>query len=163
MHAPLRPHAIRRYDADDAAGCLSVFDSNVPDFFVPHERADFAAFLGELPGPYFVLVDQAGVIVGCGGYALVPGTGQADLCWGMVRRDLHRLGLGRRLTEVRIGEAVKDAAVAFILLNTSQHTRTFYERLGFVCTSVTADGYSPGLDRCEMRLDVGPRERSGSR
>lgn len=145
----------RDFTPGDFAACLAVFNSNVPEYFRDGERDDFVAFLEALPGPYLVLVDPAGVIVGCGGYARVAGTGRADLCWGMVSRSVHRKGLGKRLTRARIDRILEDPTVTEVVLNTSQHTVGFYERLGFETVSVIRDGYAPGLDRCDMRLAVG--------
>lgn len=146
----------RDYTTADRHGCLAVFDSNVPEFFVPAEREQFAAFLDALPGPYLVVEGEAGVILGCGGYAVTPGTTTADLCWGMIRREQHGTGLGRLLTALRLERVRSDAAVEAVALNTSQHTRGFYEHLGFRTEQVTPDGYAPGLDRCDMRLILRP-------
>ncbi|HEX8430709.1 MAG TPA: hypothetical protein VF625_05455, partial [Longimicrobium sp.] len=63
---------VRDYTTADRDPCLAVFDSNVPDFFVPAERGEFAAFLDALPGPYLVVESAAGTVVGCGGYAVAP-------------------------------------------------------------------------------------------
>jgi len=143
----------RSFDRGDREACLALFDSNVPDFFHEGERPEFEAFLDDLPGPYLVLL-RDGAIVACGGYALHDRATAADLCWGIVRRDLHGRGFGRELTEGRIARAVADPRVTEIALKTSQHTVGFYERLGFVTLSVEIDGYGPGLDRCEMRRAV---------
>jgi len=146
---------IRPYTPADLDACLAVFDTNVPRYFIPKERDAFRAFLEELPGPYIVLLDGDGTVVACGGHAMNDDEpGRADLCWGMVRQEKHRKGLGRRLIHARIDAAKRDASVRSIALNTSQHTTGFYERFGFRITEVERDGYGPGLDRCEMRLDV---------
>lgn len=143
---------VREYTPQDRGPCLAVFDSNVPEYFRDFERESFAAFLDDLPGPYLVIEDDDGAIVGCGGYAVVPETRAADLCWGMVRRSLHGTGLGRLLTDARLDRIRRDPAAEAVALNTSQHTRGFYERRGFVTEKVTPDGFAPGLDRCDMRL-----------
>lgn len=145
---------VREYTAPDRSACLAVFDSNVPDFFVPSERADFAAFLDALPGPYLVVVDQTGLVMGCGGYAVEPGTTTADLCWGMVSRERHRTGLGRLLFQARLERIRSDPAAKDVALNTIQHTRGFYERLGFYTERVLPNGFGPGMDRCDMRLEL---------
>ena len=145
----------RDFTAADREACLAVFDSNVPDYFHDAERVEFAAFLAALPGPYLVLVDTDGVVVGCGGYARVAGTGRADLCWGMVSNSAHGKGLGRALTQARIDRVLADPTVTEVVLNTSQHTVGFYERLGFETVAVIPDGFAPGLDRYDMRMSVG--------
>lgn len=144
----------RPYLPGDLGACLGVFDSNVPRFFTPEERKEFVSFLRALPGPYFVLRMEDREIVACGGHALRPEAGVGDLCWGMVRRDLQGRGLGAALLRLRIGALRADPGVRRIELNTSQHTVGFYEGLGFLVVDVEADGYAPGLDRCEMRLDL---------
>lgn len=146
---------IRTFTAADLDACLDVFDSNVPRFFTEEERPLFADFLADLPGPYFVLEMEDGSVGGCGGYAVNAEDRSADLCWGMVRRELHGRQLGRALTEMRVDAAVKDPSVDVIALNTSQHTRGFYEHLGFEVVEIVEDGYAPGLHRCEMRMRTG--------
>ena len=144
----------RQYTPADLEACLEVFDTNVPRFFRAEERHGFATFLQNRPGPYYVVVDAFGSVLGCGGYAVRLGAGVADLCWGMVRRDRHGLGLGRMLAQLRVNEIRRESGVAAIALNTSQHTTAFYEALGFRTTRVERDGYAPGLDRHEMVLDL---------
>jgi ribosomal protein S18 acetylase RimI-like enzyme len=146
----------REYRTADFQPCLEVFDSNVPEFFRVEEREEFTAFLKALPGPYLVVPDATGQVVGCGGYAVPQGTATADLCWGMVRRELHGRGYGRLLTRLRIERAMRDPSVRRIDLNTSQHTVGFYERLGFRTVEVKKDGFAPGLDRHNMQLTVTP-------
>ena len=146
--------AAREYEAADLEACLEVFDSNVPTYFTSGERAEFRSFLQALPGPYLVLTDAEGGIVGCGGYAINRETGSADLCWGMVRRELHGTGLGRLLTRLRIERSREDPHVSEIALHTSQHTAGFYERLGFRILSVTEDAYALGLHRYDMCLSA---------
>lgn len=143
---------LRPFQPGDREACLEVFDSNVPAYFSEDERQEFADFLDALPGPYLVLVDPSGRVVACGGYAVVEAGRRADLCWGMVRAELHRGGLGRRLSRERIAAARSSAPLAVVALNTSQHTVDFYRRLGFELASVEPNGYAHGLDRCEMRL-----------
>lgn len=151
---------VRDYTTADRSACLAVFDSNVPEFFVPAEREEFAAFLDALPGPYLVAEDEAGRVLGCGGYAVTPGTTTADLCWGMVRRERHGTGLGRLLLDARLERVRADARADAVALKTSQHTRAFYERVGFHTERVISDGFAPGLDRCDMRLFLAPPDAS---
>lgn len=143
----------RSYRPEDLAGVLSVFDSNVPEFFTRPERMVFEEFLDSLQGPYYV-VESGSTIVACGGYAIVSAESRADLCWGMVERGLHGRGIGRFLTEIRIRAARCDPRVRSVVLNTSQHTQAFYERLGFVTEMVTPNAFAPGLHRCDMRLEL---------
>ncbi|MHB1059905.1 MAG: GNAT family N-acetyltransferase [Rhodanobacter sp.] len=148
----------RSYSSADRASCLAIFDSNVPESFTVTERAEFAAFLDKLPGPYLVVVDESGRSVACGGYAVNPGTTCADLCWGMVVRDRQREGIGRFLTDVRLQRIKADSSVTEVLLRTSHDTSSFYERIGFVVEAVRQNGIAPGLHLCTMRLQLRPSE-----
>jgi len=156
---------VREYSPDDRSACLAVFDTNMPESFLPAERESFAAFLDELPGPYFVLANEAGDVVACGGYAISTGTTTADLCWGMVTRDRQGTGLGRLLVEVRLARISADTSATDAALKTSQHTRAFYETLGFSTTCVVQNGIAPGMDTCEMRWPIvrADEDRHGSR
>lgn len=146
---------VRDYSPADRDACLAVFESNVNGSFLPSERAEFAAFLDNLPGPYLVLVEQGSErIVACGGYAIAAGSSTADLCWGMVRRDRQGLGLGRVLTEVRLARVRSESRVKAVALKTSNETRSIYERFGFTCDRIIADGIAPGMDTCEMSMYV---------
>lgn len=144
----------RPYEPADLPRVLEIFDSNVPQYFTTAERPGFQNFLAALPGPYWVVESASHEMVACGGYAVVTAERRADLCWGMVARAYHKRGVGRFLTRARIDAATADPAVEFVHLNTSQHTRKFYEKLGFETLAVTPNGYGPGLDRCDLRLRV---------
>jgi predicted GNAT family N-acyltransferase len=147
----------RQYAEDDLAACLAVFDSNVPKFYDVSERAGFEEFLAGNPWPYVVL-EHAGEIVGCGGWAPEEGGALISMTWGMVRRSLHGNGLGRFLLMYRVREAAKTPGVERVRLSTSQHTAEFFRKQGFKVTEVEKDGFAPGIDRIEMvmKLSVCP-------
>jgi ribosomal protein S18 acetylase RimI-like enzyme len=142
---------VRLY-AEDRDACLAIFDTNVPKFFAPSEREQFAAFLDVLPGPYFVAEHEAEVI-GCAGFAR-NGDGSASLCWGMVRRAWHGRGVGTLLLERRLEAIREDHTIESVIMNTSQHTVAFFQKFGFQIERVIPDGYAPGLDRYELRLPL---------
>jgi predicted GNAT family N-acyltransferase len=148
------PMHVRDYIPADHAACMAVFDSNVPDFFLLGERTEFSAFLGVPTGPYLLVEARTGAVVACGGHAIEPGTGNARLCWGMVRHDLHGTGLGGMLLETRLNRIRSEGLAAVVELGTTQNTYPFFERYGFHTVSVEPDGYGPGLDRYEMRLSL---------
>jgi GNAT superfamily N-acetyltransferase len=135
------------YQPEHRSRCLSIFDSNVPDYFDETERPEFAAFLAAPDGPYLVLqVDDQ--IVACGGVAQAED--RAHLCWGMVHKDWHGKGLGRALLEERVKLAASLPGVAAIVCATSQHTEAFYFKKGFTRKSIVPHGWAPGLHRIEM-------------
>ncbi|WP_375244268.1 GNAT family N-acetyltransferase [Sphingomonas parapaucimobilis] len=131
---------IRAYRAEDRNACLALFDGNSAPYFAPSERADFAHFLDHEAMKWeFQVAERDGRT--------------AHFCWGMVDRTLYRQGIGTALVRARLDKATH-AGVCEVLLDTSQHSGAFYERLGFRERSVTADGYGPGLDRCDMVLTL---------
>lgn len=145
----------RPYHPEDLAACLGLFDGNTPRFFAPDERAEFCAFLETLPAegrPYLVLTRGAEVIA-CGGLIAEP-EGRASFTWGMVARAHHGQGLGSRLTQARLALAREMPGITELALSTSQHTHGFYEGFGFTTTSITPDGFGPGLDRWDMALSL---------
>jgi ribosomal protein S18 acetylase RimI-like enzyme len=147
---------LRPYQPSDQTGCLAVFDSNCPDFFAAGEREEFANFLASPDGAYFVL-DHDGAIAGCGGYA-AENPQLASITWTMVRRDLHRNGLGRLLLFAAMKKLTASANVSHVRLHTSPACAAFFEKQGFRVAEVTPDGIAPGMDRVEMlkKLQVCP-------
>jgi ribosomal protein S18 acetylase RimI-like enzyme len=140
----------RTYQQKDKEQCLEIFRSNVPKFFAPHEESEFATYL-EQPDFYFVL-EQGFLLLGCGGYGISHGQGY--LAWGMVDRSQHGTGLGKRLLLERLDLICNHSDVSSIVLDTSQYTFGFFEKLGFVTQKITLDGYGAGLHRYDMKLEL---------
>ncbi len=143
----------RPYTPADEIACLELFDSNTPRFFGPEERPDFANFLKRLPCPFFV-VEAEGMIIACGGYGSDPKTGKIVLAWGMVRGDLHRQGVGTFLLQERIKMIFQENPSAQVIIDTSQHSQSFFARFGFQATHTTPNYYAPGLHRIDMELEL---------
>jgi predicted GNAT family N-acyltransferase len=138
----------RPYQPADQPACLALFDGNTPPYFDPSERAGFETFLERQPCPFFVL-GQSGQVVACGGYCQRD-NGDIVLAWGMVRRDLHKRGLGSRLLSKRIQQILDADPRAHIIIDTSQHSQAFFERQGFRVTGGQENHYGPGLHRVDM-------------
>lgn len=143
----------RSYQVKDELACLAIFDTNTPPFFSLQERNDFQRYLRRqaLIAPYLV-IEHEGSVIACGGLEVQLHANSAGLVWGMVRRDYHGKGIGRFLTSERLKETRQITNVHQVLIDTSQHTKGFYEKLGFRTVSITADGYESGLDRYDMVL-----------
>ncbi len=149
------PLRFRGWREDDREAGLALFDSNVPQYFAAQERADFAEFLDDLPGPYFLALDADGAAVGCGGYAAhdkKPDT--AALCWGMIHRERHGRGWGDALLRHRLDSIVEEPVFRWVEIETSQFSRGFFERYGFAQRRTVVDGFAPGIDLIGMTLDV---------
>ncbi len=145
---------LRPYSPADASDCLSVFDSNVPNYFASCERADFQRFLNDLAIQYtYQVIEESGRVIACGGLS-IDAAGVAGFCWGMVLRARHRQGLGRQLAVARLQQAFQHPGIKRIELSTSQHTQAFYQRLGFSVSRVVPNGHGPGLDAVEMTMPV---------
>ncbi|MCZ8152037.1 MAG: GNAT family N-acetyltransferase [Rhodobacteraceae bacterium] len=141
----------RPYARSDFGACLALFDGNVPDFFAPEERAEFAAFLEEGPATAYLVLERDGSMVAAGGVSVGP-SGWVTLDWGMVARSLQREGLGRRLLTERVALSRRMPGAIGLRLETSQKTAGFYAGMGFSVRGVVPGGFGPGLDRVEMDL-----------
>jgi GNAT superfamily N-acetyltransferase len=154
---------IRPYVPDDRVACVRIARSNTPDFVLPEEVEGYAgwldrACLAATPGEacdYFVLASEpiagASELLACGGIAWAHTAPVATLCWGLVRRDLHRRGLGSLLLAHRI-DLARARGVQEVLMDTSQHALAFFLRAGFRVAGSVADGYGPGLHRHDLSL-----------
>jgi predicted GNAT family N-acyltransferase len=143
----------RLYRASDRDDCISIFRSNVPQFFRDHELTDFTEFLDASDRSYFV-VYAGKQIVGCGGFGLRSGSDTADLCWGMVHRGQQGKRIGAYLLLARLNDIITTTDAKQVRLGTSQHTDGFFQRYGFQIQSTKADGIAAGLDDVEMRIDL---------
>lgn len=143
---------IRQFETADTAACLALFDGNVPDFFAQAERDDFRTFLRSLPGLPYLVATRRGRVLACGGYELHAGGTRAGLTWGMVDRGQQGMGIGRALTAARLARLAEIPGLQEVRIETSQHTRGFYEGFGFTLIDLVPNGFGPGLDRCDMVL-----------
>ena len=94
----MHPLHIRLFAHVDKTACLAIFDSNLPYAMTPKERHGFATDLDGACFPYFVVEDEAGDIIACGGFDPESTT----LCWGMVDRKYQRRGIGTFLLRERL-------------------------------------------------------------
>lgn len=140
---------IRPYLDTDRQACLAIFRSNLPRYFDPSELPEFAAFLEQPSGDYFV-VEQGGAVVACGGCYLREGTGR--LSWGMVSQACHGASIGSALLAWRVDHLFQRTGTAEITIDTSQHTAGFFARHGFRTTRQITDGFGPGIDQVSMSL-----------
>ena len=137
----------------DKPACIAIARGNTPLFILENELPELEAILNNPPCPYFVVENAAREVIACGGYRLLPEKNAARLCWGMVRRDLHRAGVGRFLLRARLDE-IRKTNVETVALDTSQHSMGFFEKEGFTTIQKIQNGYGAGLDRVEMELKI---------
>ncbi len=141
----------RPYIVGDKETCMEIFMSNVPRYFGIEEADDFHRFL-DAPVCDFFVVTQDDKIVACGGHGYHDKKEAFILSWGMVRSDLHKHGLGRFLLAERLKKIYSDSGESFVKIETSQHSRGFFERFGFVVTNIIENYFAPGIDRVDMEL-----------
>ena len=151
---------IREYTTADRQACLGIFDSNCSQYFDPSEREYIENWLTaqdegrptypNSAGDRFYVLEYEGTVIACGGFYLLKDEHAVSISWGMVHVGHHRKGFGRQLFQYRLDVIRKLRPDAKILLDTSQHTFGFFEKMGMKIKAVTKDGYGEGLDRYDM-------------
>ena len=143
---------IQSYSKEKFDPCVDIFVSNLDKYFAEYELDEFKTFLdyAATSNTYYVVVDE-GAVTACGGYEKMGDV--VGLTWGMVKRNLHGRGYGKALTVYRLNAIKVEYPGTAILIDTSQHTKGFYERQGFRVEAIEKDGYKPGLDKYFMVLD----------
>jgi N-acetylglutamate synthase-like GNAT family acetyltransferase len=101
-------------------------------------------------------MDHEGAIVGCGGYVIDASASEAALVWGMIRKDLQRMGLGRYLLLFRLKDIGRQGNISVVRVETSQNAALFFQKQGFKLASVNAREVSSGLKQIVLlkRLSV---------
>jgi N-acetylglutamate synthase-like GNAT family acetyltransferase len=147
-------YRVRAVVKSDFEACVALMRENTPAFFTHAELAEFEPWLESNTSPYLVIETDSGEIIACGGYHVDVGATSAALMWGTVARNRHRQGIGSLLLRERLKRIAADGRVLRVALDTSEHSRGFFERHGFQVVSIQANGFGPGLDRCHMRLSL---------
>ena len=148
---------IRSYSQSDRRACLQILESNTPEFFMRADCESYPAFLDNLPGPYFV-VEESGQMAAGGGWAM-DADGVADLTWAMVRRDLHRRGLGRELLRFRRDAIQSETRATLVRVRTTQLVQGFFVREGFTVVDVVTNGFGTGQDKVTMESVLPPHNK----
>ena len=145
----------RRYDAEDRAAVLAIFDSNLPDYFGAGDREWLEETLDDPDGPAFV-VDVDGIPGAFGGYEIWEHYDKALLFWGMVARAHHGSGIGKLLLFERLLHVATSAepATRYVTVDTSPQVSPFFQHCGFELTSVWPGGYRSGMEMHELRFDL---------
>lgn len=151
---------IRPYKPTDRDACIALFKSNIPKFFDPTELPLFEQFLDALernvPGKagnreeHYFVSEQSDRIVACGGLCLRDEGKVTCMAWGMVDNALHKQGIGRELLLFRLQKMDEFFPGIAKVLDTTQHSFGFFERMGFRVTKITPDYYAPGMHRYDM-------------
>lgn len=159
---------IRHYNADDKMSCMAVFDSNCPHYFDPTERAMFEKWLDHQSSDFnyksptytnsvcdaYYVIQLEDCIAGCGGFYVNDELKEVRLAWGMIDSNFHNKGLGTVLFLHRKEAAQAQWKGYTLNLGTSQHTYSFYEKMGFKIIEIEPKGYGEELDRIEMVFEL---------
>jgi len=146
---------IKVYHPKHKEQCIAIFKSNMPLYFMDKELPLFEKWLDEkgLDGQYFV-IEEAEKLLACGGYFYHDVIKKHGLSWGMVDAKLHGQGIGRILTKYRVEKMIEKFPNAEYMIETSQHTFKFYQKMGFVTKKITPNGFGEGLDNYYMELEA---------
>lgn len=149
----------RPYAVADRAACVAVLATSVPAYTQPAEVDEYAAWLdrdvapdGTAPRCEYLVGERDGVVVCAGGVHYANTAPVAILCWGIVRADLHRTGIGTTLLTERLTRIRARGGIAEVLMDTTDAAVGFFLRHGFVVTGRKPDGYGPGVDRLDLAL-----------
>lgn len=151
---------IRPYEPRDRAQCIAIFESNMPLFFAPSELADLEFWLNgqdekrvvykEAAAEHYYVVEQNNVIVASGGFFIPKEGVVANMTWGMVDHNLHKMGIGTALFKFRL-EQIQNLYPGYsISLDTTKHSFRFFEKIGFKVVEITNDFYMEGMHRYDM-------------
>ncbi|NJW52342.1 GNAT family N-acetyltransferase [Salinimicrobium oceani] len=147
-------YSIRAYKSSDQYKVLSLLRSNTPDFFHPSEEKDLLSYLENEVQQYFV-AEGLGTILGAGGinYGFEGGTA-ARISWDMVHPEFQGLGIGKKLTSMRIKEIMKNPEIKKIEVRTTSQAEKFYHEMGFKKVFFAKDFWAPGFDLCTMQMCI---------
>jgi len=149
---------IRTYVPKDKEVLMEAFKTNVPLYFTVGEVGDFERFLNrfedpeEQNNPPFFTVELNGTPIGCGGFTYRADADAVVFVWGLVHNTEHKKGYGELLLQHRL-KAIKLAyPEKQIILDTTQHSFSFFEKYGFKTVKITEDFYAEGMHRYDMIL-----------
>ena len=142
---------IRSYHPTDKPALLELLRLNTPAFFAPAEEADFIHYLSHEAAYYFVM-EEAGQLLGCGGYNLLAEGTRAHISWDIFGPESQGKGLGTALTKFRISEIKQHPEVQTIVVRTTPQVCRFYEKSGFRTIKTVENYWAPGYDLVHMEM-----------
>jgi N-acetylglutamate synthase-like GNAT family acetyltransferase len=153
---------IREYIEQDKSSCLAAFKSNVPLYFTEEETEDFKHFLQRLEhylqhqqhrNTYFFVVVYDQKVIGCGGFGDKENKHVISLAWGLIHKDYHKRGFGKKLLLFRLEQIRSLFPGQPVVIDTTQFSYPFFEKNGFYTIKVTNDFYAAGMHRYDMILN----------
>ena len=132
--------------------CLDLFDANCPASFAPNERSDYAAFLDQAGGSYFVK-PQSGRAAAAFGLKRGAGADSLRLNWIMVHPAVHSGGVGRTIMEAVIAFG-RLAGATRIEIAASHLSEPFFARFSAITVGGTRNGWGPDMHRVDMEISL---------
>jgi ribosomal protein S18 acetylase RimI-like enzyme len=90
------------------------------------------------------------LIVGSGGINYFPAEKTARLSWDIIHPDYQNRGLGKMLTQHRVGEITQNPGIEKIRVPASQLAYQFYKKVGFKLNTVEKNFWAEGIDLYDM-------------
>jgi N-acetylglutamate synthase-like GNAT family acetyltransferase len=141
----------RPYRNADRQACTSIFDANCPEFFAPNERQEYEEFLERVSGDYEVC-EVDGKILGAFGL-FDDGENMKTLNWILLDPQTQGIGVGSTIME-RVIQLSRTSQTRVVKIAASHKSAPFFARFGASTTSLTKNGWGPGMDRLDMELPL---------
>ncbi|MBB4801735.1 GNAT family N-acetyltransferase [Flavobacterium aquidurense] len=141
---------ILEYKSAFKTSCINIFESNRPKFFAEGELELFEKYLDQVTDGYYFVVKEENQIIACGGIFFDKSTDSGGLSWGMVHKKYHGKGIGLSFSNYRIKELQRKFPNKSYIIETSQHTAKFYEKIGFKLNNIVPNGFGDGIDKYTM-------------
>lgn len=130
---------------------MDIFDANCPEYFAPNEREEYERFLEEVHDDYEVCEADGRV---CGAFGLFDdGQSVKALNWILLDPETQGIGVGSKIME-RVENLGRASATKIVRIAASHKSAPFFARFGANTTSLTKDGWGPGMDRVDMELKL---------
>ena len=141
----------RTYRDADREACTSIFDANCPEFFALNERQEFEEFLERISGGYEVC-EVDGEVLGAFGL-FVDSENMKTLNWILLDPQTQGIGVGSMIME-RVIQLGRTTQTKVVKIAASHKSAPFFARFGASSTSLTKNGWGPGMDRVDMELPL---------
>ena len=112
------------YNTRHYSRCIQIIQSNTPEFIHPDEHREYEKFLREEKIYYVLSLNSK--IIACGGIWVNSDQSKSGLSWGLVDRQYHGMGIGKKLLKYRLNQIKEKYPRSTIRCETSQHTYKFF-------------------------------------
>jgi GNAT superfamily N-acetyltransferase len=143
LHRSLQPLRFRAFELRDLEACLALFRSNADQFPCGYENTFESAL--RVGASLYLVGEEAGRIVTCGGVAYHDSYDHAWLSFGIVDAARQRRGIGTTLLFARLALLEPDAAGCLVSLRVTAYSFPFFRRFGFEGYETLSDAHGNPL------------------